>query len=121
MPRHSHFARSATIRGERSYFLSLAREANYEMSALARNAGISERTVQRTVRRLFDRVPEDWFKEQKLLASLIHLAETGSVKQAAIDSGFKQASHYTREFKKTFRMTPTDFLAARSLGNVPLG
>lgn len=94
-------------------FLFRARAAGFDLNCMAREMGASEKTVSRAIRRLFDRTAAEWLKEQRLLASLEYLAQTGSVKRAAFEAGFKQQAHYSREFKKTFAITPSAYLARR--------
>ena len=100
---------SAQIAG----FMRVSRECGFCVHTLARRLRVSERTVKRFIRLAFDRSAAEWLKEQRLGAALHLLAEYRSVKQAALETGFKQQAHFSREFKKAFRITPSAYLLLR--------
>jgi transcriptional regulator GlxA family with amidase domain len=102
-------------------FLRVARQSRFDLPTIARQLRVSERTVKRFIRLSYDRAAHEWLKEQRLNTSLQCLAASRSVKQAAIEAGFKQQAHYSREFKKQFRITPTTYLLDWEARNPLLG
>ncbi len=111
MPKLPEHTKKASVR--KADFMRVARECEFELGSLARRFDVSTRTLQRFIRRSYDRPAEEWLKEQRLNQSLHYLAESRSVKRASEFAGFKQHAHFTREFKRTFRITPSAYLALR--------
>jgi AraC-like DNA-binding protein len=112
MARHAILG-SASSSDRKASFLRMARECAFSLEILATRLRVSQRTIKRFIRLAYDRSAADWLKEQRLNASLHFLAEYRSVKQAALESGFKQQAHFSREFKKAFHITPSAYLLLR--------
>ena len=87
----------------------LAPLANYDAGRMARLCRRSPRQLQRDFKRLLNRTPQDWLNEQRLLAAGELLQNGEPVKRVALDLGFKQSSHFCRQFKAFYRQTPTQF------------
>jgi len=93
----------------------LAETAHYNSNELARLCGVSTRQLQRHFRRCFYCSPQSWLNEQRLLAAQQLLLSGESIKKVALDLGFKQPSHFCRQFKIRTKMTPSEFaLGAKS-------
>jgi transcriptional regulator GlxA family with amidase domain len=88
----------------------LAKTSNYEAKLLAKLCQVSPRQLQRDFKREFGRSPQDWLNEQRLVAAGQLLQDGASVKNVAFELGFKQASHFCRQFKTLYRQTPTEFV-----------
>jgi AraC-like DNA-binding protein len=58
----------------------------------------------------FKRSPQQWLNIKRLEAAGKLLQRERSVKVVAIDLGFKQLSHFSREFKVQYGLAPTEFL-----------
>ena len=101
----------------------LAGTANYDANELAKLCGISTRHLQRHFRNSFHRSPQSWLNERRLLAAQDLLLSGESVKKVSLDLGFKQASHFCRQFKCQNKMTPSQFVSTqiRPAGNVAHG
>ena len=92
-----------------SYLESLAGKARYKMNKMARIASVSRRSVERHITRLTGQKPAAWLKKQRLLAAKKLLLKATSFASVASRVSFKQYSHFSREFKKEFGVTPSEF------------
>jgi AraC-like DNA-binding protein len=88
----------------------LARKASYSTAKLAKLCGVSVRSLERFFRENKATTPQQWLHLQRLLQARSILLESDSIKQAAVMLGYKQASHFSREFKKHFGGSPSSFL-----------
>lgn len=88
----------------------LAAVAFYRAAKLARLRSISERQLQRQIRRVFGCSPQEWLNELRVAAAEQLLLAGRSVKEVSFDLGFKQPSHFCRVFKSFKRMTPSEFV-----------
>lgn len=84
----------------------LAKEAQFRPHALADVCGVSMRTLQRYFRAQYDQTVSDWLREVRLNEALNFLKACDSVKEVAFELGYKQPSHFTRDFKKRFGVPP---------------
>jgi AraC-like DNA-binding protein len=73
---------------------------------IARHAGLSERTLERLFSKETGMSFGVWRQKARLLASLRVLAETQSVTEAALESGYASVSAYIAAFRQTFGYTP---------------
>jgi AraC-like DNA-binding protein len=87
----------------------LAETSHYNANQLARLCGVSTRHLQRHFRRNFHCSPQSWLNERRLLVAQDLLLSGESVKKVALDLGFKQPSHFCRQFKSRNKMTPSQF------------
>jgi AraC-like DNA-binding protein len=85
-------------------------ESGFSSAVLSKQLQVSPRQLQRYTRQLFGRSAQDWLDEQRLIAAAGVLKKHRSVKFAAYHVGFKQVSHFSREFKLHYGVTPTGFL-----------
>jgi len=92
----------------------LARIAHYDANELAKLCEISTRQLQRHFRRRFHSTPQNWLNERRLLAAQDLLLSGDSVKKVALDLGFKQSSHFCRQFKIRNKVTPSQFAHSQS-------
>jgi len=58
----------------------------------------------------FGSSPQDWLNEQRLIRAGKLLKQLRSVKSVAFPLGFKQVSHFSREFKFQYGIAPATFL-----------
>lgn len=73
---------------------------------VARRCGLSARTLERLFRAETGMRFGLWRQKAKLLESMRVLVESGSVTDAALDSGYSSVSAYIAAFKQTFGCTP---------------
>lgn len=89
---------------------NLAELAHYRPSDLARISGVSMRTLQRHFRARFNCTVTDWLRQLRLDQARIRLGTCNSVKEVAFDLGYKQPSHFTRDFKDRFGVPPRELM-----------
>ena len=94
----------------------LAKRAKYCAANLALELGISRRQLQRRTQAAFGGSPRDWLLQERLAAAAERLKTLHLVKAVAFEFGFKQVSHFCREFKFCYGMSATAFLAKSSHG-----
>jgi AraC family transcriptional regulator len=100
----------------------LASVAHYDAKELAALCKLSVRQLQRDFRRQFARSPQDWLNEQRITAARQPLLSGLPVKVVAFDLGFKQPSHFCRQFKFYLKLTPSQFVnGSLSPSNVVYG
>lgn len=89
----------------------LAGAARYDAKELARLCHLSVRQLERDFRRNLERSPQHWLNEQRIKAAQQLLLAGDPVKKVAFDLGFKQVSHFCRQFKSQYHLTPSQFEA----------
>ena len=92
---------------------ALAVAARYNSKELAKLSKLSPRQLQRKFSLLFNRSPQDWLSERRILAAQKLLLSGEPVKAVAFDLGFKRISHFYRQFKGRSHMTPLQFVSAK--------
>jgi AraC-like DNA-binding protein len=88
----------------------LAKKTGYKSSSLARTLNVSPRQLRRYTRIVFQRSPQAWLNEERLLCAQQMLMNRRFVKGVSVDLGFKQTTHFIRVFKLRFGVTPTAFI-----------
>ena len=93
----------------RELWMQLARRCSYRAPELARSCEMNLRRLQRHFQEDFGRSPQEWLNEQRMIAARYLILEDRSVKAISLELGFKQTSHFCREFKRCYGFTPTGF------------
>ena len=88
----------------------LAKAAQFRPNVLAELCGVSMRTLQRYFRAHYNQTVSDWLRNLRLNEALSSLKQCDSVKEVAFDLGYKQPSHFTRDFKRKFGVPPRAFM-----------
>lgn len=91
-------------------WLTLAREANYSAPAMAKICGITVRQLERQAQITLGCTPQQWLDQQRMVMAQALLRESDTIKEVSFQLGFKQPSHFCRQFKLYFGMTPTEFI-----------
>jgi AraC family transcriptional regulator len=94
----------------------LAGTACYDAKDLAKLCHLSVRQLERDFHRSLERSPQDWLNEQRIKAAQQLLLSGRPVKVVAFDLGFKQSSHFCRQFKSQLNLTPSQFAAQDQTG-----
>ncbi|EEF62925.1 helix-turn-helix domain-containing protein [Pedosphaera parvula] len=90
----------------------LGTKAGYSSAKLAKICKVSERHLGRKIQEQFGCSPRAWLREHRLKAARERLAGGGDPKEVAFELGFKQVSHFCRQFKERYRETPRAFARA---------
>jgi transcriptional regulator GlxA family with amidase domain len=94
----------------------LAVTARYDAKELARLCHLSVRQLERNFRRELGRTPQDWLNEERIKTSQQLLLSGQPVKVVALELGFKQTSHFCRQFKSLHNLTPSQFAVQAQTG-----
>ena len=89
-------------------------KAGYRPSDLAALCQISLRTLERHFQKNYGVTVSQWMRELRLGKAYQTLIQGKSVKEAAFDHGYKQVSHFSREFKNHFGVSPSFLLTRNS-------
>lgn len=93
---------------------ALAVKAGYRPGDLAHLCQISLRTLERHFQKNYGVTVSHWMRELRLGKAYESLTQGKSVKEAAYDHGYKQVSHFSREFKNHFGVSPSFLLTRNS-------
>lgn len=88
----------------------LAHKAGYSPTALANLCHVSLRQLQRHFRLAFNVGVRDWLIRLRLTKAHALLMSAQSVKEVAFELGYKQLSHFSRDFKSHHGITPSVLL-----------
>ena len=86
---------------------TLAKTANYKANELAVLCGVSLRTLQRHFSKNYQVKISEWLRAMRLRQAYSQLTSGLSVKEVAFDLGYKQLSHFSRDFKGYYGVTPS--------------
>ena|ERR1035438_1626175 len=87
-----------------------AHVSGWRVARLAKELDVSRRQLQRYTQVMFCLSPQKWLNEQRLILAGERLKELRSAKQVAYEFGYKQLSHFSRQFKDFHGVPPTAFL-----------
>lgn len=79
------------------------------METLAKDAGMTGRTLARRFQVETGLSFGKWRRRQRLLAALAHLEAGASVTAAGLESGYESASAFVAAFREAFGITPGEF------------
>lgn len=86
-----------------------AREAGFRPAEMALLCSVSERQLQRLVKKRFHCTPRRWLRELQCRLAKDLVAQGYSSKAAAAELKFATDAHFCREFKKVFGAPPQAF------------
>lgn len=92
----------------KAHWQQLAREVNYCPQRLAERSQLSLRQLERRFKLELGFSPRVWLKGQRLKAALVRLQGAESIKEIAYSLHYCQVSHFCRDFKLLFAMTPSE-------------
>jgi transcriptional regulator GlxA family with amidase domain len=85
----------------------LATEARWSAAAMARNCGVSVRTLERHFLKEIGKRPKAWLAEQRQLQARVFLLKGFSVKETAQSLHYKHPNHLTSSFKSHWGHCPS--------------
>ena len=94
----------------------LAQKAGYRARELADLCQASLRTLERYFQKHYGVTVSEWLRELRLNQAYSVLKTGKSVKEVAFEHGYKQVSHFSREFKSHFGVSPSFLSAPQSRG-----
>jgi AraC-like DNA-binding protein len=88
-------------------------KAAKDLAALAREVGLSERSLFRNFQRETGLSPGQWRQQMRVLRSLELLAEGRSVTETSFEVGYESIGAFIRAFRRTVGVTPTVYALER--------
>jgi AraC-like DNA-binding protein len=98
------------VRAVRDYLAAHVREQT-PASVLEEIAGTDRFTIARHFRRAFGTSPDRYRTLRRLALARAEIENGQSLARAAADAGFADQSHMTRQFKRTYGVTPARWIA----------
>jgi AraC-like DNA-binding protein len=102
-------ANAAPKRERRLHWRLSAEESNYSPLRMAEQCHVSLRHLERRFKLEVGFTPRVWLRRQRLKTALFRLQGTASIKEIAYGLHYCQVSHFCRDFKLQFKMTPSEF------------
>ena len=87
----------------------LAKHAEFNLAKMAALSGISQRQLQRIFKKQLRCSPTQWLRELRCRLAERLICQGYSTKAAAAQVKYASASHFCREFKKVFGVSPQCF------------
>ena len=85
----------------------LAQSSHYRANELAALCQVSLRTLQRHFRAHYRLTVSGWLREVRLREAYGRVIGGATIKEVAFDLGYKQLSHFSRDFKSYFGVPPS--------------
>ncbi len=98
----------------------LAAQTSYRAKELADSLGMSLRHLQRYFEADFGLSPQAWLNELRMRSAYELLQKEEQVKGVAYALGFKQVSHFSREFKRVYGVQPSRLCGSARESSNPL-
>ncbi len=86
---------------------AFASHSCYNGQVLARLFGVSRRHLQRQIQARYGTTLNEWLNSLRIKHGYQRLAAGCSVQETAFSLGYKQVSHFSRNFKNHFGFTPS--------------
>lgn len=83
-----------------------AQGAGYQASRMAEGLGVTPRLLQTFFRERFGLTPHEWMLRLRMQRAVELLTSFQSVKAVSSELGYKQVSHFSREFKRLYGVSP---------------
>ena len=93
----------------RQFWYDMIRESHYNVNTMAEACGISLRQLERYFAKEFNLSPHEWLTQQRMIAARYLICQENTIKEVAFKLSYKQSSHFCREFKKCYGITPSEY------------
>jgi len=80
-----------------------------DLAALAREIGLSQRSLFRNFQKETGLSPGQWRRQMQILRSLELLAKGQSVTETSLEVGYESVGAFIRAFRQTLGVTPTAY------------
>jgi len=90
-------------------WISLARLANWSATKLAKDCNVSMSTLKRFFLRRMGKTPKAWLTEQRQYQAKAAIECGLSVKESAFQLGYQHPTQFSRDFKKFWGRSPSDY------------
>jgi AraC-like DNA-binding protein len=87
----------------------LAQSSGYCVQTLAKRCRVSVRQLERFFRLKFGQSPCAWLRALRVRQAMELLRDDSVIKETAAMLGYKTTSHFSRDFKRQFGMTPSHY------------
>jgi transcriptional regulator GlxA family with amidase domain len=91
-----------------------AQVAGYSASKIAKALGVTLRSLESFFQVRFGVGPHDWMVGMRMREAASLLGTGIPVKVVSMRAGYKQVSHFSREFKRYFGIPPRSYLFAHA-------
>jgi transcriptional regulator GlxA family with amidase domain len=88
---------------------SRAEEVGFNVAALAKGCGVTDRQLRRYFQCKFGSTPHAWMALARLQKVQPLLFGGALVKEVAVEAGFSKQTNFSRQFKRYFNFSPSDF------------
>jgi|ERR1017187_10636281 AraC-like DNA-binding protein len=85
----------------------LAQASNWSALTLAKQCGVSLRTLERYFLKEMGKTPKVWLVDQRQRQAAKLFQHGSSVKETAYGLGYKHVAHFSRDFKEFWGNSPT--------------
>ncbi len=86
-------------------------DEEYSVETLSREVGLSERQLQRKLKQITNKTPNQLITSVRLhRAKELLLSGKSNISEACYETGFSSPSYFSSRFKKEFGKTPSEFL-----------
>jgi len=86
-----------------------AEQVRFNVAALARGCGVTDRQLRRYFLTRFGSTPHAWMTLARLQKVQPLLSEGALVKEVAVEAGFSRQTNFTRQFKRYYNANPRQF------------
>ena len=106
---HLPFPRDPALKRLATRMAEASSETAKDLAALAREVGLSERSLFRNFQKETGLSPGQWRRQMQVLRSLEMLAKGRSVTEASLEVGYESVGAFIRAFRHTFGVTPSEY------------
>ena len=93
----------------RKDWAALAMKTRYRANDLAQQCGISLRQLERYSKAVFGASPHQWMRALRLQRAITLIRRRSTLQDLSRKTGYKDAAHFTHDFKNYFGFCPSDF------------